>query len=87
MRIDANNYEEYLEQIPAERKEPLKKLRDVIKENLPEGFEEKFANGFICSVCVISYRLSCKSKRTMTFSRNRLTKKFYRTLPSWNLCF
>lgn len=47
MQIKADTPEEYLEKIPAERKEPMEKLRQVILKNLPEGFEETISYGMI----------------------------------------
>ncbi|WP_196888144.1 DUF1801 domain-containing protein [Aureivirga sp. CE67] len=47
MKIEAKNPEEYLEQLPEERKEALEKLRAVILKNLPEGFEETMSYGMI----------------------------------------
>ena len=40
MKYDANTPEDYINQVPEERREALKKLRQVINKNLPEGFEE-----------------------------------------------
>ncbi len=40
MKIEADSPEEYIQKVPEERKEPIKQLRSVVKENLPEGFEE-----------------------------------------------
>jgi uncharacterized protein YdhG (YjbR/CyaY superfamily) len=40
MKIDANTPEDYINQVPEERREALTKLRQVINKNLPEGFEE-----------------------------------------------
>ena len=40
MQIKADSVETYLEAVPADRKEALMRLRAVILENLPEGFEE-----------------------------------------------
>ncbi|MGE8556782.1 MAG: DUF1801 domain-containing protein [Chryseobacterium jejuense] len=40
MQIISNSLEDYLSKIPEERKEPFKKLFDVINDNLPKGFEE-----------------------------------------------
>lgn len=40
MQYEANTPEEYIAQIPEERKAVMQKLRIVIKDNLPEGFEE-----------------------------------------------
>ncbi|CAM1342884.1 DUF1801 domain-containing protein [Tenacibaculum aestuarii] len=40
MKYEASTVEEYISQIPEERQEVLQKLRNIIKENLPGGFEE-----------------------------------------------
>ncbi|PKL84714.1 MAG: hypothetical protein CVV22_11735 [Ignavibacteriae bacterium HGW-Ignavibacteriae-1] len=40
MTIKAETFEEYLSQVPEERKEAIARLRQVLKDNLPEGFEE-----------------------------------------------
>lgn len=45
MKIAANNIEEYLENIPEDRKEAISRLRQTILDNLPEGFEEKIGYG------------------------------------------
>jgi len=37
---EANTPEEYVAQIPEERKPIISKLRKIIKDNLPKGFEE-----------------------------------------------
>ena len=44
MQFQANSAAEYIEQIPIERKESFSKLRQVILDNIPKGFEE--ANGY-----------------------------------------
>ena len=36
---------EYFDALPAERKPPMEKLRDTIRENLPAGFEEHLNYG------------------------------------------
>jgi len=40
MTYEANTPEEYVAQIPEERKPIISKLRKIIKDNLPKGFEE-----------------------------------------------
>lgn len=40
MKYDASTPNEYVAQLPDERKEVIEKLRAIIKENLPKGFEE-----------------------------------------------
>ena len=47
MKIEAQSVQEYLENLPEERKEPIEKLRKVISENLPKGFEEQLSYGMI----------------------------------------
>lgn len=47
MKIEADSPEEYISKTPEDRKEPLAKLRAVIKNNLPEGFEERMSYGMI----------------------------------------
>ena len=43
----ATTPEAYLADLPAERKEVMDKLRQVVLENLPEGFEETMNYGMI----------------------------------------
>lgn len=50
MRYKSENIDEYLQQLPEERREVINKLRKIIKENLPEGFEEKIQYDMISYV-------------------------------------
>jgi uncharacterized protein YdhG (YjbR/CyaY superfamily) len=43
----ASTVEEYLNELPAERREVVSKVRDVILENLPEGYQENMNWGMI----------------------------------------
>lgn len=47
MQIKSNTPEEYVDQLPEDRKEAINKLRCVIKENLAKGFEEVVAYGML----------------------------------------
>ncbi|RKE98628.1 DUF1801 domain-containing protein [Ichthyenterobacterium magnum] len=40
MQYEATSPEDYISQVPEERQATLKKLRQVINDNLPKGFEE-----------------------------------------------
>lgn len=40
MHYEATSPEDYISQVPEERQDTLKKLRKVINDNLPKGFEE-----------------------------------------------
>ncbi|RIV73159.1 DUF1801 domain-containing protein [Flagellimonas aequoris] len=47
MTIDAKTPEEYISKVPEDRKEVTSKLRETVKTNLPEGFEECITYGMI----------------------------------------
>jgi hypothetical protein len=47
MQIKADSPDHYIEQLPDERQAPMRKLRQTIIENLPEGFEETMNYGMI----------------------------------------
>ncbi len=40
MKYDASSVEDYLSQLPEDRQEPVRKLWEVISENIPDGFQE-----------------------------------------------
>lgn len=47
MRSDANLVEEYLDELPDDRRETVSAVRDVINHHLPEGYEEAMGHGMI----------------------------------------
>lgn len=47
MKIEANTIQEYISQLPEDRKEAIENLRKIIFENLPKGFEEEMSYGMI----------------------------------------
>ncbi len=47
MKYTANSPEDYINQLPEERQTPMKKLRAIIKKNIPKGFEETMNYGMI----------------------------------------
>ncbi|ERM84639.1 hypothetical protein P872_24800 [Rhodonellum psychrophilum GCM71 = DSM 17998] len=47
MQFEASSIEEYFSIIPEDRVIPMKKLRETILSNLPEGFEEMLNYGMI----------------------------------------
>lgn len=47
MRSEAKNPEEYLAELPGERREVMRRLRDTILSHLPPGFEEIMSYGMI----------------------------------------
>ena len=47
MTLKATSVDQYINEAPEDRKEALQKLRNVINENLPEGFLEEMSYGMI----------------------------------------
>jgi len=47
MQYQADSPEDYIAQLPKERQEVISKLRKIILENLPEGFEEQISYGML----------------------------------------
>ncbi|MBR9845261.1 MAG: DUF1801 domain-containing protein [Algicola sp.] len=47
MQYQATSPEDYIKQVPEERQNALKKLRKVINDSLPKGFEEGIQYGMI----------------------------------------
>ncbi|QBZ99040.1 DUF1801 domain-containing protein [Flavobacterium sangjuense] len=48
MQSKATTPEQYLAELPEDRKEAMLKLRSAIKDNLPEGFKEGMGYGMLC---------------------------------------
>ncbi|HHB52698.1 MAG TPA: hypothetical protein ENK75_06660 [Saprospiraceae bacterium] len=47
MNFTASKHDEYIDQIPEDRKEAMQKLRGAILKNLPEEFEEGINYGML----------------------------------------
>ncbi|GGD47763.1 DUF1801 domain-containing protein [Muriicola marianensis] len=47
MTSDAKTPDEYISQLPEDRKGPMSELRSTIRSHLPEGFEETMSYGMI----------------------------------------
>lgn len=47
MQVKASSPEEYMEQLPTDRQEPISKLREILLQNLPTGFEEVISYGML----------------------------------------
>ena len=47
MRSEAKSPDEYVAEVPDERKEAISRLREVINNNLPKGFKEVMSYGMI----------------------------------------
>ena len=47
MEYDAKNPDDYLSQLPEDRQGPMRRLREIIRDHLPAGFEETMSYGMI----------------------------------------
>lgn len=47
MRSEASSPDQYISELPAERRPAIERLRKVINENIPPGFEEVMSYGMI----------------------------------------
>lgn len=54
MQSEAKTVNEYLNELPENHKEPIKKLREIILRSLPEGFQEEMSYGMIGYVVPLS---------------------------------
>jgi hypothetical protein len=50
MQSFAKTPDDYIWELPEDRKEPIEKLREVIRKHIPEGFEEVMQYGMISYV-------------------------------------
>lgn len=79
MKIAASTVQEYLQNIPEERKPYFNRLRDVIVENLPEGFEETLQYGMIGYVVPLATYpdgYHCKPSEPLPFAHIASQKNF-----------
>lgn len=79
MQYKATSIEDYLSQLPADRKLPMQQLRDIIKTNLPVGFEEIFVYGMIGYVVPLNTYPAgyhCDPKTPLTFINIGSQKNF-----------
>lgn len=79
MQSTATTVEQYLQELPEERKEVVGKLREVILENLPKGFEECMNYGMLGYVVPHSLYpegYHCDSKLPLPFMNLASQKNF-----------
>ena len=70
MTYHAVSVDNYCSQIPEIRKEPFNRLRNVILENIPEGFQETISYGmpsYVVPLSVYSAGYHCKPEEPLPF--------------------
>jgi hypothetical protein len=68
MRSTANSVEEYLSELPIERKEALQRVRQVILKNLPTGYEEVMNWGMITYEVPLSVYPDTYNKKPLMYA-------------------
>ncbi len=79
MQSSATTPDEYLNELPEERRVPIRKLRDVILKNLPKGFVETMGYGMMAYVVPHSLYpkgYHCNSKLPLPFINVASQKNF-----------
>lgn len=79
MRYEATSPEDYISQLPEERQEPIKKIRQVILDNLPKGMEEQMSYGmlgFVIPHSVYPDGYHCDPKTPLPFMNLASQKNF-----------
>lgn len=79
MQSPAATPEEYVNELPAERKEAIQKLRKEIKKNLPKGFKEVMGYGMIGYVVphsIYPKGYHCDTKMPLPFMNVASQKNF-----------
>src|SRR5688572_14465119 len=79
MRIEANTVEEYIEQVPEDRKKAIKELRKTIKKNIPKGFKEVIGYGmpgYVVPHSIFPDGYHCDPKQPLPFMGFASQKNF-----------
>ena len=75
----ATSAEQYLDELPADRQEPVRQLRDIVKKNLPKGFKETMGSGMLNYVVPHSLYPAgyhCDPKQPLPFAAIASQKNF-----------
>jgi len=87
MQSKAATVEQYIAELPEDRKQAVTELRKVIKKNLPKGFKEGMSYGMI-GYCVphsiYPKRVSLHSGTTIAFCLPGITKKNF--IAFYHMC-
>lgn len=89
MKSNTKTIEQYLSELPEERKKIMTELRKVILKNLPKGFHEEMNYGMIGYVVphvIYPKGYHCDPKQPLPFLCIASQKKSYRNLSYGNLC-
>lgn len=73
----AQTVEEYLAELPEDRRAVVSGVRDVILANLPEGYEESMGFGMICYSIPLSRYPKTYNKQPLMYAALAAQKNYY----------
>ena len=79
MKYESNTIEEYLNQVPEDRKDAIKKILDLMEKNLPEGFEAQInysMPGYVVPHSLFPAGYHCDPKLPLPFINIASQKNF-----------
>lgn len=79
MKYEATSVDEYIAQLPEDRKEAITKIRSIFRENLPEGFSEQLnynMPSFVVSHAIYPGGYHCDPKLPLPFISYASQKNF-----------
>jgi len=79
MKLAANTPKEYIDQLPADRKKVVTKLRTTIRKNLPKGFKEEMNYnmlGYVVPHSLYPDGYHCDSSKPLPFINLASQKNF-----------
>jgi len=79
MNYESKTVAGYMRQLPKDRKEPMKKLLETIRENIPEGFKEELnygMPGFVVPHSIYPEGYHCDPKLPLPFLNIASQKNF-----------
>ncbi len=82
----AATVEQYLAELPEERRAVISAVRDVILKNLPEGYEETMNWGMICYEIPLSRYPVTYNKQPLSYAALAAQKNFYAVYLSALYC-
>ena len=76
-RSSATTVDQYLAELPPERREVISQMRDFVRRNLPKGYEESMNWGGICWEIPLSRYPKTNNKQPLAFAALAAQKHYY----------
>ena len=77
VKSSAETVKEYLEELPKEKREVVSRIREVILNNLPDGYEENMNWGMICYEVPLSRYPDTYNNKPLMFAAIAAQKNYY----------